>query len=63
MRKALENEMQDAFRHVPDGLKANEQKLTKMLLLVFVCFLFSYGPGAMVKLVSIPSRAISIKNI
>ena len=33
-------------------LKDKEQKLTRMLLIIFVCFLLSYGPGMIIKVVS-----------
>ena len=38
---------------VPTALKDKEQKLTRMLLIIFVCFLLSYGPGMIIKLVSL----------
>ena len=38
---------------VPTALKDKEQKLTRMMLIIFVCFLLSYGPGMIIKLVSL----------
>ena len=53
MRKTMEKEMRKSRIKVPTALKDKEQKLTRMLLIIFVCFLLSYGPGMIIKVVSL----------
>ena len=52
MRKSMEKEMRKSKIRVPTALRDREQKLTRMLLIIFVCFLLSYAPGMIIKLVS-----------
>ena len=44
--------MQRASTRVPKGLKAREQKLTKMMGLIFGTFLLTYLPGVAIKVAS-----------
>lgn len=37
---------------MPKGLKKKEQQLTKMMCIIFGCFIVTYMPGVFVKLVS-----------
>ena len=53
MRKKMEEEMKRASTKVPKGLKEREQKLTKMMAFIFMCFLATYMPGVVVKVVKI----------
>ena len=48
MRKTLEA----STAKIPKGLRRREQKLTKMMFLIFGCFLVTYIPGLITKLVS-----------
>ena len=43
--------MKTSDMKMPKGLKQREQKLTKMMLFIFSCFLLTYMPGVIVKLV------------
>lgn len=53
MRRSMESVMRSSRTFIPKGLEKKEKKLTKMLLIIFACFLLSYGPGALIKIVSI----------
>ena len=50
-RKHVESQMHRTSTRVPKGLKEREQRLTKMMALIFGCFLFTYMPGVVIKLV------------
>ena len=51
----MEKEMRKSKLRMPTALRDKEHKLTKMLLIIFICFLLSYGPGMVCKLVRIRS--------
>ena len=53
MRRSMEKELRESRMKIPTGLKEKEQRITKMLLCIFICFLVSYGPGMIIKVVSI----------
>jgi len=48
----MERQMQRSSSRTPQGLRKREQKLTKMMALIFGCFLVTYMPGAVIKLVN-----------
>lgn len=50
-RRHMETQMQRSSTRVPRGLKEREQKLTKMMAFIFACFLATYMPGVIIKLV------------
>ena len=52
MRRSMENDLRNSSIRIPTALKEREQKLTRMLLIIFACFLLSYGPGMLIKVVS-----------
>ena len=54
----MEMELRKSKMKMPTFLKDKEQKLTKMLLIIFICFLLSYGPGMVFKLVRIKTTQI-----
>ena len=50
MSKTLKRQSSDAC--VPQSLKKKEKQLTKMLFIIFVCFILTYLPAFVVKKVS-----------
>ena len=52
MRRSMEEDLRKSRIRIPTALKEKEQKLTRMLLIIFACFLLSYGPGMLIKVVS-----------
>ena len=48
----MELQMRNAKKKLPKGIRKSEQKLTKMMLLIFGVFMLSYLPGVGVKIVS-----------
>ena len=56
----MEIEMRKSKIRMPTALRDKEQKLTRMLLIIFICFLLSYGPGMVFKLVIIKNIIIGI---
>ena len=56
VRKEMEAQLKTSDMKMPKGLKAREQKLTRMMLFIFSCFLLTYMPGVIVKLVRIRGR-------
>lgn len=53
VREHMEAQLKRSSAALPKGLKDREQRLTKMMLFIFGCFLITYLPGAIVKLVSL----------
>ena len=49
----METQMRTSRTVIPKGLREKEQKLTQMLFIIFACFMLSYGPGSVIKIVSI----------
>ena len=50
MAKALKRQSSDV---IPTSLKKKEKQLTKMLFIIFVCFMLTYLPAFVVKKVSL----------
>lgn len=50
MSKSLKRQSSDAC--IPQSLKKKEKQLTKMLFIIFVCFMLTYLPAFVVKRVS-----------
>ena len=53
VREHMEAQLKRSSAALPKGLKDREQRLTKMMLFIFGCFLVTYLPGAIVKLVRV----------
>lgn len=49
MSRALKEQMENSQVAMPKSLKEREQRLTKMMLIIFACFLMTYLPSFFVK--------------
>ena len=58
MAKALKRQSSDV---IPTSLKKKEKQLTKMLFIIFVCFMLTYLPAFVVKKVSL-TKISEIQN-
>lgn len=47
----MEFEIRNSNMALPKGLKEREQRLTKMMLIIFACFIMTYMPSYFVKTV------------
>jgi hypothetical protein len=52
----MEHEVRNSKVSLPKGLKEREQRLTKMMLIIFACFIITYMPSYFVKTVSFSAR-------
>jgi len=52
IRKKMEYEIRNSAVSLPKGLKEREQRLTKMMLIIFTVFIITYMPSYFVKTVT-----------
>ena len=55
IRKKMEYEIRDSAVSLPKGLKEREQRLTKMMLIIFTVFIITYMPSYFIKAVNLES--------
>ena len=58
VRKQMEKQLVRTSTIMPKGMKMREQRLTKMMAFIFGCFLLTYMPGAVIKLVSYSEHSV-----
>jgi hypothetical protein len=63
IRKKMEYEIRDSAVSLPKGLKEREQRLTKMMLIIFTVFIITYMPSYFVKTVKALMRPQSLPHM